>query len=206
LALGYLLGKISARVLKTDVVVPAIFTLSVISDIDFLLPLIEHRGPTHSIIVAIIIFAPILATHRRKAVPYLAAFIHHPLLGDYMTGRGVQLFWPITMGYYGIAIEDRLEICLEWFLFATLVIVMLKTKDVATLLQPKNSNIILTIPSFTVLLPSLLEFPLKVPSSLILPHAICLALFLVSLLEILCFFGKNWLGKQSSENSQYMRY
>jgi membrane-bound metal-dependent hydrolase YbcI (DUF457 family) len=90
LALGYLLGKISARVLKTDVVVPAIFTLSVISDIDFLLPLIEHRGPTHSIIVAIIIFAPILATHRRKAVHYLVAFIHHPLLGDYMTGRGGQ--------------------------------------------------------------------------------------------------------------------
>lgn len=171
---------------------PAIFTLSVISDIDFLIPLIEHRGPTHSIIVAIMIFAPILATYRRKAVPYLAAFIHHPLLGDYMTARGVQLFWPITMGYYGIAIEDRLEIYLEWLLFATLIIVMLKAKDVATLLQPKNSNIILTIPSFTVLLPPFLEFPLKVPASLILPHAICLALFSASLLmEILCFLGKN---------------
>jgi hypothetical protein len=58
---------------------------------------------------------------------------------------------------------------------------MIKTKDAYPLLQPHNSNLILTIPTFTVLLPTLLAFPLEVPIALIPPHIVFIALFTASL-------------------------
>ncbi|MGE5637644.1 MAG: metal-dependent hydrolase [Chloroflexota bacterium] len=69
MALAYLLSKTSAKGLKVNVIVPAVFVLSIIPDIDILFGGEFHRGPTHSSIVALVIFIPFFIIYRRKTVP-----------------------------------------------------------------------------------------------------------------------------------------
>ncbi|MEM2336914.1 MAG: hypothetical protein QXR79_05235, partial [Candidatus Bathyarchaeia archaeon] len=85
---------------------------------------------------------------------------------------------------YGTAIniESLTNITLEWLAFLTMLTQMLRTKDLQTLLKPNHSNIILAVPTLTVLLPTLLAFPLKVPTPLLIPHVIMLTLFSASIL------------------------
>ena len=183
-ALGYILGKLTAQATKTKLNIPLILTLSVIPDIDILIPYVEHRGPSHSIIMATLIFIPLFALYRKSAFPYFMALIQHPLVGDFVAGGQVKLLWPITSQPFGIemSIKSLTNITLEWLAFIVAAIVTIKTKDIRALLQPRNSNIILIIPTFTVLLPTFLAFPLEVPIALIPPHLICLTLFATSLL------------------------
>jgi hypothetical protein len=125
------------------------------------------------------VFVPIFAIYRKKAIPYFLALIQHPLLGDYIAGGRVQLLWPLTTQYYGmeICIRSQTNITIELMLFITSIIIMIKAKDIALFFQPHNSSIILIIPTFTVLLPTFLGFPLSVPSWLIIPHLIYMFLF-----------------------------
>jgi len=178
-----MLGKISTKITKTKLDIPIALTLSVIPDMDILIPFLQHRGPAHSIIILFMVSIPILAIYRKKAIPYFLALVQHPLIGDYITGGRVQLLWPISTRYYGIGIgiTSQTNITIEWLIFLVATIVMFKTKDIVNLFQPRNTNLILTIPTFTVLLPTFLAFPLEVPSILILPHIVYLALFLTSI-------------------------
>ena len=73
MALAYLAGKISAKPLRVSPNVPLLLVLSIIPDMDILVGEGFHRGPTHSVIMAIIVFLPVLYFYRRKAVPYLLA-------------------------------------------------------------------------------------------------------------------------------------
>ena len=76
---------------------PLILVLSIIPDADILLGVEElHRGPTHSIITALIVFIPVFAIYRRKAVPYFLAFISHALIADFFIGGRIMLFWPLS--------------------------------------------------------------------------------------------------------------
>jgi membrane-bound metal-dependent hydrolase YbcI (DUF457 family) len=171
LALGYLLGKGSSRLLKTGLNLPIVFVLSVIPDVDLIIPGLMHRGPTHSLILALAVFIPFLVIYRRKAVPYMLALVSHPLIGDYVAGGRVQLLWPLATQYgLGIDIKSQTNMALEWAIFLASMIIMLRTRDIAKLFQPHDSNLILTIPMFTALLPTLLSFPLGVPPWLIPPH------------------------------------
>jgi membrane-bound metal-dependent hydrolase YbcI (DUF457 family) len=183
-ALGYILSRLTAQATKTKLNIPLILTLSVVPDIDILIPYVEHRGPFHSIVTATIIFVPILALYTKSALPYFAAFIQHSLIGDFIAGGQVQLLWPLTSQPFGIemSIKSSTNITLEWLVFIVAAMVIMKTGDALTILQPHNSNLILAIPTLTVLLPTFLAFPLEVPIALILPHLICLALFTTSLL------------------------
>lgn len=183
-AFGYILCRLTAQATKTKLNIPLVITLSIIPDIDILIPFLEHRGPTHSIIVAIIVFIPMFIIWRKSAFPYLIALIQHSLVGDFIAGGRTQLLWPLTSQLYGIeiCIKSSANIALEWIVFLASAMIMLKTKDIQTLLQPHNSNLILSIPTFTVLLPTFLAFPLDVPLALIPPHMIFLALFSISLL------------------------
>jgi hypothetical protein len=178
--------------------IPLILTLSVIPDIDILIPYVEHRGPFHSITMAVIIFIPIFALYRKSASPYFMALIQHSLIADYIAGRQLQLLWPLTSQPFGIEINIRssTNITLEWLAFLAAAIIMVKTKDTRALLQPHNSNLILAIPTFTVLLPTFLAFPLEVPIALVPPHIICLILFLTSLLIDIRKIGNQALSKR----------
>jgi hypothetical protein len=188
LALGYILSKTSAKLLKTKLNIPVILMLSVIPDTDIfierLVPAVEHRGPTHSIIAAFIVFIPIFAVYHKKAAPYLIALVQHSLIGDYIAGHRIQLLWPTTTRCYGMSIcaESQTNIAMEWTLFLVSIIILLKAKDATTLLQPHNTNLILAIPTLTLLLPTFLSFPLKVPTWLIPPHLTYIFIFSASII------------------------
>jgi membrane-bound metal-dependent hydrolase YbcI (DUF457 family) len=183
-AFGYISSKTSAKLLKTQLNIPLVLMLSVIPDVDILFPFLQHRGPTHSIITASLVFIPIFAVYRKRAIPYLVALVQHSLVGDYIAGGRVQMLWPVTTQYFGtsIGIRSPTNITLEWALFLTSMIVMLKTKDVTMFFQPYNSNLILLIPTFTALLPTFLSFPLEVPTWLIPPHVFYILLFSASII------------------------
>jgi len=184
LALGYLSGKASGKLLKTQVNLPLVFMLSVVPDVDLLFPLfLQHRGPTHSILMAFMVFVPFFAVYGRKVIPYFLALVQHSLIGDYVAGGNVQLLWPAAGQYFGmtIGIESSINVTLEWVLFLASMVFMVKMGDLAVLLQPHDSNLILAVPTFTVLLPTFLFFPLYVPVWLILPHLVYLFVFLASM-------------------------
>lgn len=158
-------------------------TLSVIPDIDLLIPFVKHRGPTHSVIIAFIAFIPLFAVYHKKAMPYLIALIQHSLIGDYITGQ-TQLLWPITTQSFGTGmnVTDPKNVTIELLLFLASIIIMLKTKDLQALIKPQNSNLTLSIPTFTVLLPTILSVPLHVPTWLILPHLAYVSIFSASII------------------------
>lgn len=185
LAFGYISGRTSARLLKININIPLLLTMSILPDIDLLLrPFIEHRGLTHSVFTAILVFAPVFAIHRKKAVPYFIALIQHSLIGDFIGGNGPQLFWPVTTMSYGATIDmtGPLNSLIESSMFILAIIVMWKTKDWIIFFKPKTLNLILTIPAFTVLLPLVPRIPLSVPIWLVLPHFILATLFSLAIL------------------------
>ncbi|MDH5375483.1 MAG: metal-dependent hydrolase [Candidatus Bathyarchaeota archaeon] len=172
--------------MKTKLNIPLVLTLSVIPDIDiFLSSFVEHRGPTHSLIMALIAFIPIFAVYHKKATPYLIALIQHSLVGDYVTGP-TQLLWPITTQSYGIGIDivTQTNVTIELLIFLAATVIMVKTRDAATLLQPHKSNLNLTlsIPTFTALLPTFISFPSYVPPLLIVPHLVYIFIFSASII------------------------
>jgi membrane-bound metal-dependent hydrolase YbcI (DUF457 family) len=194
MALAYLLGKASAKLLKVSLNIPLILVLSVIPDIDILLDFLLkseiHRGPTHSIVVAIVVFIPFFVLYRQKAMPYFAALASHSLIGDFLIGGQVQLLWPLSPNKFGlhelgfpyINIYNPINIALEFTLFAVALIVMLKTRDLFRFFRNNKLNLILIIPIFTVLLPTFASYPLRVPILLVLPHLFYLVLFSISVL------------------------
>jgi membrane-bound metal-dependent hydrolase YbcI (DUF457 family) len=183
LALGYLSGKTASKILDVEINIPLLFLASVLPDIDLLIPGLEHRGPMHSVIVFCLLFLPIFILFKKRAIPYFLALIQHSLIGDFLTGT-TQILWPITTNWYGLGMEitSLTNILMEWALFLTSTAILFKTKDAWLLFQQHPSNMILTIPVLTVLLPTLLSFPLYVSPALIIPHLIYMALFTSSIL------------------------
>jgi membrane-bound metal-dependent hydrolase YbcI (DUF457 family) len=191
MAIAYLLGKGSAKLLKVDLNIPLILTLSILPDIDiifeFLLKSPIHRGPTHSIIMAILVFIPFFLLYRQKAAPYFAALASHSLIGDFLIGGQLQLLWPLSTnkyGFSGINIYDPINIALEFTLFIIATSIMFKTRDVFRFFRNSKLNLVLTIPIFTVLLPTFASYPLYVPFLLIVPHLFYLVLFSISVLIV----------------------
>ncbi len=181
-ALGYLTGKIASKSLAVKINLPLLFLASVFPDIDLLIPGLEHRGPLHSVIVFCFLFIPMFLLYKKRAVPYFVAVIQHSIIGDFLTG-GTQLLWPVSLGMYGlgIGIDSLTNIALEWVLFIISIIIMFKAKDMLSLLKRHPSNLILFIPLMTVLLPSVITFPLYVPLVLLIPHLVYLVLFVFSI-------------------------
>ena len=185
LALGYLFGKTASKILNVNINIPLLFLASVLPDIDLLIPGLQHRGPLHSVILFCLLFLPAFILFKKRAIPYFVALIQHILIGDYLTG-GTQLLWPITTNLYpsglGIEITSLTNILIEWTLFLTSTATLFKTKDAWLLFQQHPSNMILAIPVLTVLLPTLLSFPIYVSPELVIPHLIYMALFTYSIL------------------------
>jgi hypothetical protein len=196
MALAYLLGKACAKLLKVNINIPLILVLSILPDIDilfgFLLNSEIHRGPTHSIIVAIVVFIPFFVLYRQKAVPYFAALASHSLIGDFLIGGQLQLLWPLSTTEFGfpyINIYSSINVALEFTLFVIALVVMLKTRDLFQFFRNNKLNLILIIPIFTVLLPTFVGYPLSVPILLILPHLFFLVIF--SIAVSLVFFRRH---------------
>lgn len=184
LALGYLTGKTTSKLVKVNLNLPLLLAASIIPDVDLLIPGLEHRGPTHSLIVYGILLIPAFLLWRRKVIPYFVALTQHSLIGDGVTG-GAQLLWPLTnanLRIAGIQVTSPINITLEWILFLASFSILLKTKEMYTLLKPHPSNLLLLTPVITVLLPTILSFPQTVPFELIIPHFIYIAIFTLSII------------------------
>ena len=132
IALGYITGKIVSKATDQNINIPVIWILSLLPDIDLLIPGLQHRGPTHSIIVALIIFTPLFIISSWKATPYFAALASHSLIGDYFTG-GAQLFWPLSLEWYeyerSMRMGSTLEVYVEFALFAVMIIILILSRD-----------------------------------------------------------------------------
>ncbi|MGE5575093.1 MAG: metal-dependent hydrolase, partial [Ignavibacteria bacterium] len=202
MAIAYLLGKGSSKSLRVKLNIPLLLVLSILPDIDIIYDFLTgseiHRGPTHSIIVAVFAFIPIFIIFRKKAIPYFLALISHPLIGDFLIGGQLQLFWPLSTREYGlhelggpyINIFDPLNIALELSLFLVATIILYKSGDWRVFFSSNKSSLILIIPIATVLLPSTIGYPFS--SSLLftepilaLAHLFYLVLFSVAVIKTL---------------------
>ena len=184
IALGYILGKITASLTKTRITLPLIFGLSILPDIDLIIPRISHRGPTHSIITILILFTPLFFYYGRKTLPYIIAYAQHSLIGDYITGNGVQLLWPINHIWYGgeNLLGNQTSILLELTSFVASILILIANGDLWKLLKPHPTNLTLIIPLGAIVSPSLLAFPMEAPAELLIPHLIYMIILTTSIL------------------------
>ena len=184
IALGYIIGKILNKASEQNLNIPAIWLLSLLPDIDLLIPGLEHRGPTHSLIVALIIFAPLFIIDARKTAPYLAALAIHSLIGDFITGRGVQLLWPVSSEWMTFRSTMRLgtkfEAYVELTLFVVLIVTLILSKDFKQIFNSDRENGLLFIPLCTIVLPVMFKYPVKIPKILVIPHLILMSIIALS--------------------------
>ncbi len=193
MALGYLTGKTSAQPFRHKPNVPLLMVLSILPDIDILTGVTGfHRGPTHSLITATLVFIPFFIAYRQRALPYFIALVSHDF-ADLVIGGNLQLLWPLTSRVYFmpppfplIEITSTLNVAIETTLFAAAIIMLALTRDYKVFFKRKLSNLTLIIPIFTVLLPTFLAYPLEVPTLLIPPHLFYLILFATAI-AILAF-------------------
>jgi membrane-bound metal-dependent hydrolase YbcI (DUF457 family) len=205
MALAYLLSKPSARLLKVNLSVPLIMVLSIIPDIDILLLPTLHRGPTHSIISAIVVFIPVFVFYRRQAVPYFIALISHGLIGDFFIGGQLLLFWPVTAQQFGlhelgsmyIGIESPLNVTIELTLLLAATFVLLGTKDILQFFEARKSNLMLLIPVFTVLLPTFVGYPFEAPLLETLPAEAVGHVFFIVIFAVSVFIALGGVVKRS---------
>jgi membrane-bound metal-dependent hydrolase YbcI (DUF457 family) len=165
-ALGYLTGKASSKLFKAKMNLPLILVVSVLPDIDLILQFIYpalfmHRGPTHSIITFTVLMLPLFIVYKRQAIPYYAALLSHSLIGDYFTG-GVELFWPISKDWFefvingrGIDVRSLGSVIAELTFFFIMLLLMLRSKELQSLLKPQKTNLALIIAFGAILGPLL---------------------------------------------------
>jgi membrane-bound metal-dependent hydrolase YbcI (DUF457 family) len=216
MAIAYLLGKVSSKAFRIKLDIPILLVLSILPDVDIIYDLVTgsdlHRGPTHSIVVAFIAFVPLFIIYRKKAIPYFLSLISHPLLGDFLIGGGLQLFWPFSttqyglheLGSYFIGITDPTNIALELSLFVIATLVLYKSNDWKVFFNSNKTNLLLIIPIATVLLPSTIGYPFSAPLLLTEPplaiaHLFYLVLFSIAVLKTLSFIYKNHFQHSTKE-------
>ncbi len=217
MSIAYLLGKGSGKALHLKPNIPLLMVLSILPDIDifydFLTGASLHRGPTHSLIITLVAFIPVFVIYRKKAIPYFLALISHPLIGDFITGGKLQLFWPISTREFGlhelggpfIDIFSPINIALELSLFVVAMLVLYKSGDWKVFFSSSKVNLILIIPVATVLLPSTIGYPFSTSLIISAPllaaaHIVFLVLFSIAILTTLAALYKKRFKKQEQEN------
>ena len=124
LALGYFSGVLYRRMTGKDFNLIVIWAFSLLPDLDLFIPGVVHRGPTHSVVVALLFFAPVWYFYR-DSLSYLFSLLSHSLIGDYFTAAGCQLFWPLDLGWfryeYALCSENVMLLYLEGFLFLVML-------------------------------------------------------------------------------------
>ncbi len=185
--LGYIFGKGTSKLANITLNLPLLLATSVLPDVDLLFRFLMHRGPTHSIITISVLMVPFFLIYRKQALPYFAAMLSHILIGDFFTG-GVMLFWPLSHDIFGVFNFEVTSLSIaivELVLFLLVVPIIYKMGDLKALLKPYNKNWALIIPLGSVIGP-LISFGRgqegSLPTILILPSLLCIAIFAFSLL------------------------
>jgi membrane-bound metal-dependent hydrolase YbcI (DUF457 family) len=119
IALGYFSAIIVNNYYKEKLYIPLIFLFSILPDVDVLFRrLIQHRGPTHSIIIPILIVVPFFLIFK-KGLPYFASLASHTLIGDFFVPPE-KLLWPISNQWFGVASSLQLDGVAETLVEVTL--------------------------------------------------------------------------------------
>jgi len=96
MSIGYLLGKVSSKLLHVKINIPLLMVLSIIPDADIIFDQLTgaqlHRGPSHSVVVAVIAFIPFFIVYRKRALPYFIALISHSLMAFFL--KNVWIYFP----------------------------------------------------------------------------------------------------------------
>jgi membrane-bound metal-dependent hydrolase YbcI (DUF457 family) len=128
IALGYLLGRTTSKITGVNLRLPLIVFLSILPDLDLFIPFLVHRGPTHSIFFAITLFIPFFVIGMRKSLPYFSSLVSHSLVGDAVTRRGCQLFWPFSFNWFSYPLTLRMgslqELSIELILFSIALVTL----------------------------------------------------------------------------------
>lgn len=215
MSIAYLLGKVSSKPIHYKPNIPLMMVLSIIPDIDIIFdtfsPTELHRGPTHSVVVAIVAFIPFFIIYRKKAIPYFLALVSHSMIGDFFIGGKLLLLWPFSnaqfglheLGSYYISIYMPMEGIIELTFFITAIVVLLKSRDWKVFFTNDKSNLLLIIPIFTVLLPTTIGYPFSeslffFQPALAVAHLFLLVLFTVAVLRTLhSLFQKSQSSKKT---------
>lgn len=107
--------------------------LSTLPDYDHYVPLIEHRGPTHTVPFALLVGAALAgatAVLVGASSPFLdvgfvgfafavgsLAIVSH-LLADALTPAGIRPFWPLSRRRYSLAVTRASNTVANYLLFA----------------------------------------------------------------------------------------
>jgi membrane-bound metal-dependent hydrolase YbcI (DUF457 family) len=190
-ALGYLAGKGSSSLLKTKINLPLLLVVSVLPDIDLVLQIADpmlfmHRGPTHSIITFTVLMIPFFYFYGKQAFPYYGVLLSHSLVGDFFTG-GIELFWPISQGWFGLNFDVRSfgNVIAELVLFITTLAIMVYNNDFWSLFKPRRINYVLFVAFGAVLGPMLSlgrGSEATLPAFLVAPSLFWIVVFVYSML------------------------
>ena len=149
IALGHIVGRIFGRLTGDEANIPLVWSLSVVPDLDLLFRGLDHRGPSHSLVVALAVFAPFLLYKFRKSIVYLAVLTAHTVIGDYFTGE-VMMLWPFShenfVFQYTISMENPLEVYLELAFFVVFLGVFVLKRDYKQLLNSGVESLLLLVP------------------------------------------------------------
>jgi membrane-bound metal-dependent hydrolase YbcI (DUF457 family) len=222
MSLAYLLGKGSSKALHTKINIPILLVLSILPDTDIIYDLFTgasiHRGPTHSIVVAFLVFIPVFIYLGKRAVPYFLALISHSLLADFFIGGDLQLLWPLSGNVFGfhelggayIGILSSINIVTEMLLFVFAMLVLYRSGDWKVFFKADKTNLVLIIPIVTVLLPSTIGYPfseslLLLEPTLAIAHLIYLALFAIATLKTMYWMYTRHFGSAKTQQVPVQR-
>jgi hypothetical protein len=154
---------------------------------DVLIPDLNHRGPLHSIIIITLAFIPFFLYYKKQVAPSYVAIAQHSLIGDYFSGGGAQLLWPLSTGFFGfnLALVSQASISVELISFILAIIILLVTKDMAVLLKPKKENLFLLLPQGAILGSIFLSWGFGFSVELLVAHLLFFAVFAVAILASL---------------------
>ena len=112
----------------------AVLALARLPDVDLRLPLVPHRGPTHSLLFAALVGATLAGVATLLAarlppslaaswlVPFAAAVgafgVGTHLLADALTPSGVPLFWPLSSRRFTVGLVRTNSAVANWGLLA----------------------------------------------------------------------------------------
>jgi membrane-bound metal-dependent hydrolase YbcI (DUF457 family) len=177
--MGYLLGKLTAKMVQQRLNIPLLLMLSVLPDIDLLIPLLPHRGPLHSLLLYGIISIPLLVAFRLQSVPYLTALATHSLV-DILGWEPAQLLWPLntTPVYLNLLTRSQIAIIeLDLFLLAASLLIL----DRETTRDSSPLTGVLIIPLTALAVPVISGRPIPPPAILIFPHVAMILLLVFAL-------------------------
>ena len=135
LSLGFFSAYATSKYTGERLVIPIVWFASILPDFDELFSkYIVHRGPGHSIVVAVVALIPIFLVFKRRGLPYFAAFASHIFIGDYLVPP-TQMFWPLTNAWYGapqvLQLKGIVETLVEVSLFALMLVFILHRRKVS---------------------------------------------------------------------------